>query len=129
LGISNYIKFLGELDRSELNNLYKRSTLFVLPSYSENFGMSVIEAMAWGTPILISNKVGIFREIENANAGVIVTTNADNVKNGILKLLNDDKYANQISENGKKLVKEKYNIEKVADQMIQQYTSIIRSYK
>lgn len=44
---------------------------FILPSHQENFGIAVAEALACGKPVLISNKVNIFREIENGNAGII----------------------------------------------------------
>jgi glycosyltransferase involved in cell wall biosynthesis len=44
---------------------------FILPSHQENFGIAVVEAMACNKPVLISNKVNIWREIENANAGIV----------------------------------------------------------
>ena len=46
LGIENYVKYLGPLKRNELIPIYKKARLFVLSSYSENFGMSAVEAMA-----------------------------------------------------------------------------------
>src|SRR5256886_6713007 len=44
---------------------------FVLPSHQENFGIAVAEALACGTPVLISNKVNIWREIEADGAGYV----------------------------------------------------------
>jgi glycosyltransferase involved in cell wall biosynthesis len=51
------------------------SDLLALPSHSENFGMVVAEALAVGTPVLISNRVNIWREVESGGGGVV--TNAD----------------------------------------------------
>src|SRR5437762_6137485 len=44
---------------------------FVLPSHQENFGIAVVEALACGTPVLISNKINIWREIVNDHAGYV----------------------------------------------------------
>jgi glycosyltransferase involved in cell wall biosynthesis len=44
---------------------------FVLPSHQENFGIAVVEALACGKPVLISNQVNIWSEISNENAGII----------------------------------------------------------
>ena len=45
--------------------------MFILPSHQENFGIAVAEALACGTPVLISNKVNIWREIEQDGAGLV----------------------------------------------------------
>lgn len=44
---------------------------FILPSHQENFGVSVVEALACGVPVLISNKVNIWREVEQGHAGLV----------------------------------------------------------
>ena len=49
----------------------RAAEIFVLPSHQENFGISVAEALACGTPALISNKVNIWREVEKGGAGIV----------------------------------------------------------
>jgi glycosyltransferase involved in cell wall biosynthesis len=49
----------------------RASEVFVLPSHQENFGIVVAEALACGTPALISNKVNIWREVQNGGAGIV----------------------------------------------------------
>ena len=44
---------------------------FILPSHQENFGIAVVEALACGKPVLISNKVNIWREIDEDGAGLV----------------------------------------------------------
>lgn len=124
LNISNNIIFTGQVTGDNKWALYKNALMFVLPSYSENFGMSVVEAMACGCPVVISDKVGIYKEVEDNNAGVIVNTTAESVEEGILKLLNDEKLRETISHNGKAMVEEYYDIDKVADEMIEVYERI-----
>jgi glycosyltransferase involved in cell wall biosynthesis len=50
---------------------FHHAEAFVLPSHHENFGISVVEALACGTPVLISDKVQIWREIAESGAGLV----------------------------------------------------------
>jgi glycosyltransferase involved in cell wall biosynthesis len=50
---------------------FRMATAFILPSHQENFGISVAEALGCGTPVLISNKVNIWREVSEAGAGIV----------------------------------------------------------
>ena len=47
------------------------AAVFALPSYQENFAITVVEAMSVGTPVLLSQRVNIWPEVETAKAGVI----------------------------------------------------------
>jgi glycosyltransferase involved in cell wall biosynthesis len=102
--ISKNIIFTGQVTGDDKWALYKNALMFALPSYSENFGMSVVEAMACGCPVVISDKVGIYKEVEDNNEGVIVNTTAESVEEGIFKLLNDEKLRKTISLNGKAMI-------------------------
>lgn len=62
---------------------YHGCEAFVLPSHQENFGIVVAEALACGKPVLISNKVNIWREIQSAGAGLV----ADDTDEGTLAML------------------------------------------
>lgn len=62
---------------------YHASEVFVLPSHQENFGIVVAEALACGKPVLISNKVNIWREIEAGGAGIV----ADDTEEGTAAML------------------------------------------
>jgi glycosyltransferase involved in cell wall biosynthesis len=57
---------------------------FILPSHQENFGIAVVEALACGKPVLVSNQVNIWREIEEGGGGII----ADDTEEGVSHLLN-----------------------------------------
>ena len=95
------IIFTGLID-DEKWSLYKKALMFVLPSYSENFGMTVVEAMACETPVVVSDKVGIYKEVENAKAGIIVKTEVDSLYEGMKQIIENEKLRNNISENGRK---------------------------
>ncbi|MCX8104704.1 MAG: glycosyltransferase [Ignavibacterium album] len=124
LKISDKITFTGQVTGNEKWSLYKNALMFVMPSYSENFGMSVVEAMACGCPVVISDKVGIYKEVSDNNAGIIVQTTVQSVEEGILKLLNNEKIRMTIAANASAMVEKYYDIDKVAEQMIIQYKNI-----
>lgn len=65
------IVFAGWVDGDEKNALLSGASLLVLPSYQENFGLCVMEAMAQSVPVLVSPNVNLAAEIAAANAGWI----------------------------------------------------------
>jgi glycosyltransferase involved in cell wall biosynthesis len=82
--IAEAVHFPGMLSGDAKWGAFYGSEAFVLPSHQENFGIAVVEALACCKPVLISNQVNIWREIEGAGAGFI----ADDTTNGTEKLLN-----------------------------------------
>lgn len=71
LGITDRITWTGMLSGDMKWGAYRAAEAFVLPSHQENFGIVVAEALACALPVLISNKVNIWREIEADHAGLI----------------------------------------------------------
>lgn len=77
------IMFPGMLTGDAKWGAFYGSTCFILPSHQENFGIAVVEAMACGKLVLISNQVNIWKEIKQENAGLI----EDDSKQGVENLL------------------------------------------
>lgn len=121
--------FTGMLTGRDKLEAFVDAEAFVLPSYSENFGIAVVEAMACGIPVVISNKVGVYKEIEGNKAGIVVETDPERLFIGIKTLLDNDEARREVAQNGKKLVEEYYNIDKVADKMIKTYQEILSNAK
>jgi glycosyltransferase involved in cell wall biosynthesis len=71
LGIATRITWTGMISGAMKWGALRAAELFVLPSHQENFGIVVAEALAAGTPTLISNKVNIWREVEADGAGLV----------------------------------------------------------
>lgn len=71
LGVGNKITWPGMLQGIDKWGAFYLSEVFCLPSHQENFGIVVAEALACGKPVLISNKVNIWREVEEDGAGFI----------------------------------------------------------
>ncbi|MDH3975275.1 MAG: glycosyltransferase [Deltaproteobacteria bacterium] len=121
------VTFTGLIKDKEKLIAYAGSDLFVLPSYSENFGMSVIESMATGTAVLISNHVGLYKEVVKNNAGFIVKTTWESIYEGLAEMLDNDRHRNMLSNNGKKMVRDCYNIENIGNNMINAFKKVLNS--
>ena len=65
------VTFTGMLAGNRKWGAFNAADAFILPSHQENFGIAVVEALACGTPVLISNKVNIWREIAADEAGYV----------------------------------------------------------
>ncbi len=71
LGTEHRVLFTGMLDGSLKWSALAAAEVFVLPSHQENFALSVAEALACGVPALISNRVNIWREVQEDGAGFV----------------------------------------------------------
>jgi glycosyltransferase involved in cell wall biosynthesis len=122
-GVLKYTVFTGMLTGVDKLAAFADADLFVLPSYTENFGIAIIEAMACGLPVVISNRVNIWQEV--GKAGVVVDCDADKLAEVLLKMLDDSEGRKKLGAMGKRLVEELFPWEKVADQMIKLYQKSI----
>jgi glycosyltransferase involved in cell wall biosynthesis len=77
LGVSNRITWTGMLQGERKWGALAASEVFVLPSHQENFGIVVAEALACSVPVLISNPVNIWREIQSEHAGFVEPDSLD----------------------------------------------------
>lgn len=106
--------------------LLQDADLFVLPSYYENFGIAVAEAMAVGTPVLISDRVYIWPDIEAAEAGWISTCEVGALTDKLRQALADGKGRKYRGNNARDLALEKYSWQAIAREIkaaYQQYLS------
>ncbi len=71
LGIDAQVTWTGMVGGDVKWGAFRTAEAFILPSHQENFGIAVAEAMACGLPVLISNQVNIWREIQQAEGGII----------------------------------------------------------
>jgi glycosyltransferase involved in cell wall biosynthesis len=75
-GVSDRICLIGAVSPRTISRIYSAADLFVLPSRHENFGNVVVEAMACGTPVMITPEVGLSEEVSRAGAGYVVRRDA-----------------------------------------------------
>lgn len=83
LGISDKVTFTGMLEGELKWGAFDCAEAFVLPSHQENFGIVIAEALSSGLPVLTTNKVNIWKEIKDSEAGIIETDD----QAGVIRLL------------------------------------------
>lgn len=96
-GVADRVLFVGPASDAHKWALYQRAQLFVLPSYSENFGNVVAEAMAMGCPSLVTAEVGIAPILTASGAGKVVSGEPQQLAAEITGLLADSTARQQMS--------------------------------
>ncbi|MCG2829229.1 glycosyltransferase family 4 protein [Methanothermobacter sp. K4] len=117
LGIGDRTIFTGFINEESLIELYRLSSLLVLPTISvaEGFGMVLIEANACGTPVIGSEVGGIKYVVRDGETGILVPP-GDPVAlaNAITRLLDNEELAAKMGSNGRKMVMKNYTWDKSA---------------
>lgn len=126
LGLSDHVEFTGWLSDREIQNLAAQSSLGVFPSRIESFGLSVVEAMAAGLPVIAARGGAVPENIEDGVTGILVpVNNSDVLAKAIITSLEDSKSAENRAKAAKSAVQEKFSWEKSADSMLELYKSLV----
>ncbi|NEP26810.1 glycosyltransferase [Moorena sp. SIO3I6] len=128
-GLTSRTTFTGFITGTDKELVLQGSDIFVLPSFSENFGIVIAEAMAAGLPVIITPGVQIAPEIAQAKAGLVVEGELDALSNAIAQLLASPSLRNQLGENGKQLVSSRYSWSAIAQNLASVYDKIIAGKK
>jgi glycosyltransferase involved in cell wall biosynthesis len=126
-GVLHKTTFAGMLVGREKMMVLQGADVFVLSSYSENFGMAVVEAMAAGLPVIISNRVNIWREVAQSKAGLVVDCCPEQLAAALSSLLDNSTLRADLSCAGRALAAERFTWAAAGQQMIDVYREIVAS--
>jgi len=125
--LAKYTTITGFVSGDFKAELLTKADLFVLPSYYENFGLAVAEAMAAGVPVVISDRIHIAENIQQAEAGWVGPLEVGAIANSIKSALLNPQERQRRGLNGKEYAKKHYNWEAIAQQTIDAYQQILSS--
>lgn len=124
LGLSNSFVFTGGLSDNGKWEAYRRADLFVLPTYSENFGIVVAEALYAGVPV-ITTKGTPWAELEENKCGKWVEIGVEPLVVALREMMAmTDEERMQMGERGRKLVEDRYAWPNLAKKMKEEYEKI-----
>ena len=119
------VKLVGMLMDDDKKAALADADVFVLPSYSEGFSMAVLEAMAAGTPTIVSDRIGFGDVIRETGAACLTDLTPESVLASLEKVMHNRAYREQIRLTGQALVRQRYDIQVVADQLLSAYQAVL----
>ena len=122
-GVSDRMVFAGEVAGDEKAALLSAARGLVLPSYSENFGNVVLEAMAAGRPVIVTPEVGVADLVERSGAGVVVSGAAEPLGAAITSVVFDTAHGDRMGRLGLATAR-RFSWSSVAEQMEQLYAEV-----
>jgi glycosyltransferase involved in cell wall biosynthesis len=124
LAISDRIVWTGFLSGSAKEKALANADVFTLPSYSENFGIAVAEALAAALSVVVSDQVAVHRDIAEHEAGLVVPCDAGALAVALQRLLDTPALRRSMGRNGRRLAIERYSADAVTRRLIQLYDEI-----
>lgn len=125
LGIAGSVLFIPSCP--DTHKFLSVMDVFVFPSVKEGLGIALLEAMAAARACVASRIGGIENIIKDGRTGILTDVgDVDAIAKGILRLLNDEKLRKEMGSSGRKLVKEQFTLDLMAENIAKLYKDIIK---
>lgn len=124
-GLERDVRWLGQVSGEKKLDVLANSDIFVLPSFSENFGVSVVEAMAAGLPCVVGRGVALANAVVQAGAGLSVDTDAHSIAAGIKFYLASYELRATTGYAARDLAYCEFSTEIMGERLVQLYDSLI----
>ncbi|HET6282412.1 MAG TPA: glycosyltransferase, partial [Polyangia bacterium] len=118
------VSFTGFVSGGAKNDTLANADLFVLPSFQENFGVVVIEAISAGAPVVITPEVQLAPVVESERLGFVVPRRADAVAEGIVKALGDRALRDRVASRGAAIVEENFSLAAIGRLLAGMYADV-----
>lgn len=128
LGIDGHIVWAGFLSGDDKTAAFAAASVFALPSYSENFGLALVEAMAAGLPCVLSDQVGIAPDVVEFEAGSVAPCEVAPLAAALKQLLADAELRQRFGENAVRLANARFSVEAMTGSLVKLYTAIVEQH-
>ena len=121
LGISNRVIFTDRLTDEEMKHMYGIASVYVMPSVSEPFGITALEAISAGTPTIASKTAGVCETFHNCLK--VDFWDSDEIANKIISLLRYESLSKTLTDNGRQEI-ELFTWDNVAEKTLDVYNGL-----
>lgn len=115
------VAFVGHIDGAAKDQLLATAAAFVLPSFHENFGISVLEALAAGLPVILTAEVQLSEFVTEHALGVVAQRSAPAFADAIARVLGDNVLRRRCATDGAAIVARRFSPRVVGDALLQMY--------
>jgi len=125
LNIEHAFKFLGIVP--SVPEVMNQCDIFVRPSLTEGMPLTILEAMACGLPVIASKIPGSSEVVKDGETGILVEVgNVEQLGNAIIRLLEDENYAERIRTRAYEFVKKHYSWDRIAEEYLKTYNDVLK---
>lgn len=126
LGVEGFVQFVGKQPQSMIRDYLSVADLFLLPSQSESFGLSALEAMACEVPVIATRVGGVPEVIEEDGCGYLFDVgDVDSMAKAALQVLSDDGKRERLGRRGREIAVSRFTTEQIIPQYEELYKSVI----
>jgi len=124
--IAERVRIIGPVSDTHKWALYKNARAFALPSYSENFGNVVAEAMSMACPVVVTSEVGLADFVRDTGAGIVCQGAPEELGNALRQLVQDEGAGKAMGAQGRRAVNDKLSWSAVGAEMETVYGRILQ---
>jgi glycosyltransferase involved in cell wall biosynthesis len=125
-GIDDKIHWAGHLEGNAKWGALRAADVFVLPSYSENFGIAAVEAMMAGRPCIVGGGVALAEEMDTAGAGIATEPEPSAIAGALDRLLSDDRLCTEMGARAAALASQRFSADAMGAGLAELYARIIQ---
>jgi glycosyltransferase involved in cell wall biosynthesis len=126
--VGRHVNMLGHVSWHELTEWYRKASIFVLPSYYETGGLSAIEAMAFGLPVVASRAGGLPEVVDDGVTGILVPPgDSEALAEAVIQLQREPAMRRRMGQAGRERVLAEFTVDRVLPQTLSVYESLSRN--
>jgi glycosyltransferase involved in cell wall biosynthesis len=120
-GLGANIAWEGPVDPSRVVERIRRASIYVLPSVNEPIGMSILEAMSVGLPVIVTDSCGLARLIDDSHSGIVVDDSVESLAEAMRRLILDAELRESMGRAARQAVQDGFSMDAIGRELVRLY--------